>query len=62
MACESEINEGFGKEVLEDGLKLLDVVAPLKVLIYPSVAAEDGIADRKWRLAKLFNSHGTDEH
>ena len=32
LAAESEINEGFGKDVLEDGLKLLDTIAPVKVL------------------------------
>ena len=61
MAAESELVPNFNK-VLEDCLKLLDVISPLKVLLMPAASKVDTIADRKSKIEKLFNAHGPIPH
>lgn len=56
MAAESELDSDFSK-VLEDCLKLLDVVSPFKVMVFCSSSQDGAILRRKERLEKLFNSH-----
>jgi hypothetical protein len=59
LAAESELVPDL-KNVLEDCLKLVDVTAPLKVLLYPSNRQEAAKNRRKNAIQQLFNNCESD--